>query len=116
MSKNMDCGGIVPTGYNVLVLPEQREEKTQGGIIIPDKTRERDQMAEETGVIVAMGELAFTLGTPGHDDYFVGAGRKMLGHQAIYQRYSGDLVEGNNGLKYRVMPASDIIAFQEEAQ
>lgn len=116
MEQDMIAHGIKPVGYMVLVRPIQKEERTEGGIIIPEKAKDREQMAMERGTCIAMGELAFTLGTPGKPDFFVGEGRECLGKTVAYQRYAGDLVDGADGIKYRVMPAADIIAILDKEQ
>ena len=51
--------GIFPCGNHVLVKPDAIEEKTKGGIIIPEKERERYQMSVAYGYVVALGADCF---------------------------------------------------------
>lgn len=48
-----------PLGQRVLVKPLEVEEKTSGGIFLPDSAIDRDKALQQDAVIVAMGELAF---------------------------------------------------------
>ena len=50
---------IKPAGYYVLVDVSQAESVTQGGIVLPRELVEKEQMAEETGCIVAFGPVCF---------------------------------------------------------
>ena len=51
--------GVKVLGARVLIATYIRPEKTQGGIIITDKSRDEDNWQGKTGLIVAMGPLAF---------------------------------------------------------
>ncbi len=85
---------IKPLADRVLVEPEQAEEKTAGGIIIPDTAKEKPQK----GTVVACGE--------GKKDepMTVGTGDKVL-----YGKYAGTelTIEGK---EYLIMRESDIYA------
>lgn len=50
---------IEPIGHRVLLKMQELAKKTKGGIILPDETRYRLEMAEMYGEIVAMGDEAF---------------------------------------------------------
>jgi len=85
---------IKPLADRVLVEPAKAEEKTAGGIIIPDTAKEKPQK----GVVVA-----------------VGTGKKdepmtvKVGDNVLYGKYSGTeiSVDGND---YLIMRESDIYA------
>jgi chaperonin GroES len=85
---------IKPLADRVVVEPAAAEEKTAGGIIIPDTAKEKPQK----GVVVA-----------------VGAGKKdepmtvKTGDTVLYGKYSGTeiTIDGNN---YLIMKESDIYA------
>ena len=62
--------GITPTEYKVLIDPIEVEEKTAGGIFIPDEIKDRDQFAQQKGRILATSPLAFT-----YDEWPEGAER-----------------------------------------
>ena len=85
---------IKPLSDRVLVEPAQAEEKTAGGIIIPDTAKEKPQR----GVIVAVGN--------GKKDEPMTV---KVGDNVLYGKYAGTeiSVEGND---YLIMKESDIYA------
>lgn len=85
---------IQPLADRVLVLPKPSEEKTVGGIIIPDTAKEKPLQGE----VVAAGN-----GTK--DEEMV----VKVGDQVLYGKYSGNELE-YEGTKYLVMRQSDILA------
>ncbi|GAB4381111.1 MAG: co-chaperone GroES [Salibacteraceae bacterium] len=82
-----------PNEDRVLVEPAPAEEKTAGGIIIPDTAKERPQR----GTVVAVG--------PGKKDEPV---QVKVGDSVFYGKYSGTEIQ-INGKEYLIMRASDIL-------
>jgi len=85
---------IKPLADRVLVLPAPAEEKTIGGIIIPDTAKEKPLK----GKVVAVGQ-----GTK--DDEMV----LKAGDEVLYGKYSGNEIE-MDGVKYLIMRQSDVVA------
>ena len=85
---------IKPLADRVLVLPAPAEEKTIGGIIIPDTAKEKPLQ----GKVVAVGG-----GTK--DEEMVIA----VGDQVLYGKYAGTEIE-HEGEKYLIMRQSDVLA------
>lgn len=85
---------IKPLADRVLVKPAPAEEKTIGGIIIPDTAKEKPLQGE----IIATGN-----GTK--DEEMV----VKTGDTVLYGKYSGQEVEFE-GVKYLIMRQSDILA------
>ena len=85
---------ITPIADRVLVEPSPAEEKTAGGIIIPDTAKQKPQR----GTVVAVGQ--------GKKDepMTVKAGQTIL-----YGKYSGTEVQ-LDGKDYLIMRESDIMA------
>ena len=85
---------IKPLADRVLVEPAVAEEKTAGGIIIPDTAKEKPQR----GVVVAVG--------PGKKDEPLTV---KVNDQVLYTKYAGTelTLEGND---YLIMRESDIVA------
>lgn len=52
--------GITPVEYKILVRLDVVEEKTVGGIIIPDGRNEINQMAQTYATLIAIGGMAFS--------------------------------------------------------
>ena len=98
--------GIMPTEFKVLVKPDKIEEKTAGGIIKPQMTRDRDQFAVTTGTLVALSPLAFTFELGDH-------WRPVVGDHVVYGKYLGSEIEGKDGETYRLINDKDIAAVLE---
>lgn len=102
MSQN--ASGIQPTEYKVLILPKMVEEKTKGGIFMPDQTKERDQFAQIEGELVAVSPLAFTY----DDKWPEGYALPKVGDRVLYAKYAGTTVRGKDGQEYRLVNDRDI--------
>ena len=89
---------IKPLADRVLILPAPAEEKTIGGIIIPDTAKEKPQR----GSIVATGN-----GTKDEEMIL------KVGDVVLYGKYSGTEIE-LDGEKYLMMRQSDVLAVVEE--
>ena len=85
---------IKPLGARVLVKPAPAEEKTVGGIIIPDTAKEQPLQ----GSVLAVGG-----GTK--DEEMV----RKAGDTVLYGKYAGTEVE-LEGEKYLIMRQSDVLA------
>lgn len=48
-----------PKGYKLLIAIPKLEEKTQGGVIIPDKLKGLEQTASIVGLVIALGDAAY---------------------------------------------------------
>lgn len=85
---------IKPLADRVLVVPAPAEERTIGGIIIPDTAKEKPLKGE----VVAVGN-----GTK-DEDMIV-----KVGDTVLYGKYAGTELE-LDGSKYLIMRQSDILA------
>ena len=48
-----------PTGWRIMVLPFKMKEKTKGGVILAEDTLERQQVASQVGLVMAMGPQSY---------------------------------------------------------
>ena len=48
-----------PTGWRLLVLPFKMKEKTKGGVHLAESTLERQQVASQVGLVMAMGPQCY---------------------------------------------------------
>jgi chaperonin GroES len=102
--------GIYPTEYKVLIAPKEISEKTKGGIIIPDATKERDQYAQMEGQLVAVSPLAFTYA---NEAEWGAADKPKPGNRVLFAKYAGAVVTGRDGKDYRIVNDKDIAAVLE---
>ncbi len=90
---------VQPLGDRVLVEPMEAEEKTKGGIVIPDTAKEKPQQ----GKVVAVGQ-GKTLETGEVKSLEVKVGNKVL-----YGKYAGTEVTVE-GEEYLIIREDDILA------
>jgi chaperonin GroES len=90
---------IKPLGDRVVIKPSPAEEKTKGGIILPDTAKEKPVVGE----VVAVG--------PGRksDDGKLVAMELKVGDKVLYGKYSGTEVT-LDGQEYLIMRETDIFA------
>ena len=48
-----------PTGWRILVMPYQGRKQTDGGIYIPDETRDREAVATVVAYVIKLGALSY---------------------------------------------------------
>jgi chaperonin GroES len=48
-----------PTGWRLLILPFKMKEKTKGGLVLAETTLERQQVASQVGLVMAMGPQCY---------------------------------------------------------
>ena len=48
-----------PTGWRMLVLPFKIKDKTKGGLVLAETTLERQQVASQVGLVMAMGPQCY---------------------------------------------------------
>ncbi len=90
---------LTPLADRVIIKPSEAEEKTKGGIILPDTAKEKPI----EGTVVATGP-----GKSTDDGKLVKIGIKV-GDKVLYGKYSGTeiTVEGE---EYLIMRESDVFA------
>lgn len=96
--------GLRPIDYNVIVLPDDVEERTKGGVFLPEEVRERDRYATRTGVLVEISPAAFV-----NADWPEGAALPAIGERVVFTKYSGAVHEVD-GKSYRIMKDKDVLA------
>lgn len=96
--------GLKMYGFNVLVKPKEVEEKI-GNIYIPDQHKDRLAYSITEGELVALSPAAF-----GYETWPEGTILPKIGDNVTFGKYVGSEVEGNDGVKYRVMEDKEIIA------
>lgn len=94
---------VTPLGDGVLVRPQVREEKTRGGIILPDTAQEKPQ----EGIVVAVG--------PGRRN---NKGERIamdvsVEQRVLYAKYAGTEVS-IDGTDHLLLRESDILAVVNE--
>ena len=94
---------VVPLGDKVLVKRLEAEEKTAGGIILPDAAKEKPK----EGRVVAVGEGKAA------DDGLRIALQVKEGNRIIFSSYAGNEIK-IDGEEYLIMSEEDILAVVKE--
>jgi len=93
----MDLSKLRPLGDRVIVKVDDAEDKSAGGIIIPDNAKE----PLTRGVIIAVG--------PGKrgDDGRVREPRVKVGERVIFGKYAGSEIHGTDQRERHMMLTED---------
>ena len=73
---------VIPTGHRVLIKLEKTEEVTAGGIILPDKSKDREQAGSQFAEVMKIGALAWL-------DQGDGEPWAQVGDRVVTVRYPG---------------------------
>ena len=91
---------MFPLGHRVLVKADIVEEKSTGGIYIPQQTRDQEQGGVDKGVVVAIGETAWQdLG---------GKPWCKVGDKVVWARYAGKPYVDNDVI-YHILNDEDLL-------
>lgn len=93
-----------PVEYKLVVEPDSIEEKTAGGILLPDTTRDAEKRAQITGTVIAIGPKCCLQ---------IEAGSISVGDQVYFAKYGGYIIE-EGGKSYRVINDEDVVCKVEE--
>lgn len=96
-----NASGIAPVDVKVIVKPDPVEEKTAGGIILADTTKDREKYAATRGTLVAKGPNAFA--------DWGGDNAPEQGARVLYAQYAGSRFKGLDGDDFIVMNDEDVI-------
>lgn len=91
---------IQPLADRVVVKPLEAENKTKGGIVLPDTAKEKPQ----EGKIVAVGKGKVL------DSGNVQALEVKAGDKVLYGKYSGNEITTKDGEELLIMREEDILA------
>lgn len=104
-----DCRpGVRAIGFSAIVAIERADEKTRGGIFLPDSERDKKDVVAMKGRLVSLGSAAFDFAHFAEPPVKVGD-LVMVAHLA------GKRIDGADGRTYRIMQDRDIIGVLEDA-
>jgi chaperonin GroES len=93
-----------PTGWRILVLPFKMNEKTKGGLLITESVIERQQVASQTGLVLAMGPQCYA----DKERYPSGPWCKK-GDWVVFARYAGSRIQIEGG-EVRLLNEDEVLA------
>lgn len=100
----MDLEKLRPLGDRVVVKVDEADDKTPGGIIIPDNAKE----PLTRGILIAVG--------PGKmlDNGKLREPRVKVGERVIFGKYAGSEVQGMHRESYKLLTEDDLLAAIDE--
>jgi len=75
-------------GWRLLVRPAFTPDKTEGGIVLPDSYRDREDHGQIMGRVLAMGDLCYT-----REDMLQAGPWCEIGDYILFGKYEGKRVE-----------------------
>ena len=93
-----------PTGWRIIVLPFRMDEKTKGGILMGQDTLDKQQVASQSGNVLAMGPQCYK----DKERYPDGPWCKK-GDWVIFARYAGSRIQIEGG-EIRLLNEDEILA------
>lgn len=99
MAKKEASVKLRPLDDRIVVQPLDAEEKTKGGILLPDTAKQKPQQ----GKVLAVGPGKLNNAGARH------AVAVAIGDTVLYGKYSGSDVEVE-GVEYKILRESDILA------
>jgi chaperonin GroES len=91
---------IKPLGDRIVVKPLEAENKTKGGIVLPDTAKEKPQEAK----VVAVGKGKML------ENGTVNAPEVKVGDKVLYGKYSGNEITTKEGEELLILREEDILA------
>lgn len=96
---SLSTSTVKPLGDRVLVKLSESEERTAGGIFLPDTAKEKPQV----------GEIAAVGSGKRHDDGSSQAIEVQVGNKVLYSKYAGTEIK-IGGEEYVLLSEKDILA------
>ena len=91
---------IQPLADRIIVKPLEAQEKTKGGIVLPDTAKEKPQEGE----VLAVGKGKVL------DNGSVQALELKVGDKVLYGKYSGTEITTREGEELLIMREDDVLA------
>ena len=93
-----------PTGWRMIVLPFKMKEKTKGGLVLAETTIERQQVASQVGLVLAMGPQCYK----DKERYPDGPWCKV-NDWVMFARYAGSRIKIDGG-EMRLLNDDEVLA------
>ena len=93
-----------PTGWRLLVLPFKMKEKTKGGLVLAEATLEKQQVASQCGLVLAMGSQCYK----DKESYPEGPWCKV-NDWVMFARYAGSRIKIDGG-EIRLLNDDEVLA------
>jgi co-chaperonin GroES (HSP10) len=99
-----------PTGWRILILPYRGKGQTEGGVLLPDQTMDRESVATVCGYVLSVGPLAY-----GDKEKFPTGSWCKEKDWVIFGRYAGARFKIDGG-EVRILNDDEIIAVIQDPE
>ena len=93
-----------PTGWRIVILPYRGAEKSKGGIVIAEQTRQREQAGTVCGYVLSVGPLAYA-----DEGKFPNGPWCKEGDWIVFGRYAGARLPIDEG-EIRIINDDEVLA------
>ena len=97
-----------PVGYRILIAIPEKEQKTEGGVLLPEDTRKREEAASMVGMVLKIGPDAYK-----DTERFPNGPWCKEGDFILMRSYSGTRIE-IHGQEFRVINDDSVEAVVED--
>ena len=106
---------MIPVGEKLIIKQVKAERVTAGGIVIPEDSAKKNDIAQMKAEVVAIGPLAFEMEKKYEKDYGVNLNGFVpkVGDIILMAKYAGVNVK-HNGEDYRIIKDEDVTVVLEE--
>lgn len=104
--------GVEPTEFQILVSMSEKAEKTAGGILLPEATKDKAQWGSDHARLVAVSPHAFTY----VQTWPEGSRKPQVGDVVFVGKFPGDEITGRDGRTYRLCSDKEVLAVMERVQ
>lgn len=102
--------GWEPVEFNCVVRVDKIQEKTKGGIFLPDEAKEADKHSSTEAELIAVSPVAFTYETWPDD-----SAKPKAGDRILMAKYAGSMIKNDADTDYRIIKDKDILAVRVKA-
>jgi len=98
--------GFHPVDTKVLVLPDEIEDTSEGGIVLTSSVVDQHELSVTQGYLVDWGGEAFSDWRDAHNI--------KKGDRVVWAVYAGQMIPGDDGKMYRLMNDTDLAAIRRD--
>ena len=93
-----------PTGWRIMVLPFKMKEKTKGGLVLAETTLEKQQVASQCGLVLAMGPDCYK-----DEERYPDGPWCKVNEWVMFARYAGSRIKIDGG-EIRLLNDDEVLA------
>lgn len=113
MTDTHNGSGIIPMQFKLVVKMEAIEEKTDGGVYLPDQAKDKKSFEITRGTLVAAGPAAFS----DYDQFPEHSRIPQVGDRLWLNKYAGHQVKDKvqSTIAYRIIEDTDIVGIVDDS-